>query len=67
MTSLAFVPPQFLPLGWAGLKPTAPDDQQVAQFTNYSEKTWLNGHYHIQTEWCVYDEDGPRTNNHVEG
>ena len=19
------------------------------------------------SEWCVYDEDGPRTNNHIEG
>ena len=25
-----------------------------------------HGHYHI-SEWFVYNEDGPRTNNHVEG
>ena len=61
--SLALVPPHYLRLGWPGLKAGAPDDDRVAQFT---ETTWLNGHYHI-TEWSVYNEDGPRTNNHAKG
>ena len=61
--SLALVPPHYLRLRWPGLKAGAPDDDRVAQFT---ETTWLNGHYHI-TEWSVYNEDGPRTNNHVGG
>ncbi len=37
-----------------------------AQFIEYFEETWLNGQYHV-SEWSVWDEDGPRTNNHVEG
>ena len=41
-------------------------DQQVAQFTRYFEQTWFNEHYHLWVVW-VYDEEGPRTNNHVEG
>ena len=31
-------------LGWAGLKVGAPDDDRVAQFADYSETMWLNGH-----------------------
>ena len=61
--SLALVPPRYLSLRWAGLKAGAPDDDRVAQLT---ETTWLNGHYHI-TEWSVYNEDGPQTNNHAKG
>ena len=64
--SLALVPPRYLRLGWAGLKAGAPADDRVAQFKHYFEETWLNGHYHI-SEWCVWGDDGPRTNNHVEG
>ena len=61
--SLAFVPPRCLRLRWAGLKAGAQDDDRVVQFT---ETTWLNGHYHI-TEWSVYNEDEPQTNNHANG
>ena len=64
--SLAFVPPHYIRIGWAGLKAGAPEDDCAACFTHYFEETWLNGQYHI-FGWCVYSTEGPRTNNHVEG
>ena len=62
--SLALVPPHYLGLVWARLNVGAPDDDKVAQFTDYFQATWLNRHYYI-AEWSVYN--GPQTNNHVEG
>ena len=32
----------------------------------YKERTWLNGQFQLTT-WNVFIEDGPRTNNNLEG
>ena len=51
---------------WRGLEAAAPQNDKVAALSDYLKSTWLNGVHEI-SEWTVYNEEGPRTNNHVEG
>lgn len=64
--SLAFIPHIYVQVVWRGLEAAAPQDNKVSAFSEYFKTTWLNGVYEI-AEWNTYNEEGPRTNNHIEG
>ena len=44
-------------MAWSGLKAEKPSITRIEEFIDYFEHTWLN----------VFMEDGPRTNNNLEG
>ena len=65
-TALAFVPIPFIHFAWQGVKTNRPDLANIDNFVSYFEDVWLVGHF-PKAEWNVYNTDGPRTNNHLEG
>ena len=48
------------------LKAEKPSVARIEEFIDYFERTWLNGQFQLTT-WNVFMEDGPRTNNNLEG
>ena len=64
--ALAFVPIHFVPLPWQGIKEDTPELQRIHEFITYFETTWIVGTFHT-AEWNLYETEGPRTNNHLEG
>ena len=48
------------------MKSERPSSSKVEDFIKYFEKTWVNGDYPISL-WNHWNNDGPRTNNHLEG
>ena len=51
---------------WQGIKAEKPELCNMENFISYFEDTWLVGNF-PKAEWNVYNTDGPRTNNHLEG
>ena len=66
IAALSFVPVRFVRLAWQGIKAIIPQVPRIEDFISYFETYWLVGMFHLP-EWNVYDTDGPRTNNHLEG
>ncbi|CAF1122404.1 unnamed protein product [Brachionus calyciflorus] len=64
--SLAFLPPQYVSTGFNLLTSTAPESLKInpnfSIYVNYVYKTWIHGEI-----WNHFYNNGPRTNNHVEG
>ena len=55
---------RYVQVVWRGLEVAAPQDHKVSAFSEYFKTTCLNGVYEI-AEWTTYNEEGPRTNNHI--
>ena len=43
------------------------NDPKAEEFCDYVTETWLENESYPKSMWNQFDEDGPRTNNHVEG
>ena len=64
--ALPFVPVRYVLMAWSSLKAEKPSVTGIQEFIDYFEHTWLNGQFQLTT-WNVFMEDGPRTNNNLEG
>ncbi|CAF0995559.1 unnamed protein product [Brachionus calyciflorus] len=68
LKALAFLPPNYVKLGYNYLKSIKPDSENlknIDNFLKYFESTWIDGRYTIEI-WNHFNNYGPRTNNHVE-
>ena len=63
---LAFVPICFVHLAWQGTKAYTLELPRIDEFIMYLETTWIAGTFHT-AEWNLYETEGSRTNNHLEG
>ena len=67
---LAFVPVDYVSIGWTCIKDSVSSDSSVHHFITFFESTWLNNTaYHIKM-WNHYDSTlsgDPRTKNFSEG
>ena len=66
LKALAFVPLNYFNGAYEQLKNERPSSPKVEDFIWFFDKTWVNGEYPINL-WNHYDNNGPRTNNHLEG
>ena len=66
MMALAFIPEWEVSIGFQSLCTDTPEDLNVGEFTDYMDRTWINGTFKPEL-WNVFDSNGPRTNNHLEG
>ena len=64
--ALSLVPSNKVTDGFVYLMDNAPEiDIDLNRFLEYFTETWLEGNVDI-IQWNHYENDGPRTNNHVE-
>ena len=66
MMALAFIPEWEVSIGFQSLCTDTPEDLNVGEFTDYMDRTWINGTFKPEL-WNVFDSNGPHTNNHLEG
>ena len=66
MMALAFIPEWELSIAFQSLCTDTPEGLNVGEFTDYMDRTWINGTFKPEL-WNVFDSNGPRTNNHLEG
>ncbi|RNA07258.1 hypothetical protein BpHYR1_013612, partial [Brachionus plicatilis] len=66
-SALALVPLNDVKTGWNIILSTVPVilDSDILKFIKYFVNTWLQGKYGFS--WNHFDNNGPRTNNHLEG
>ena len=64
--AIAFVPVNFVRIAWMAVKQQMPDDARLKEFAEYFDKTWIDGQFRLPM-WNHYVNNGPRTNNHIEG
>ena len=66
LVALALVPPGKVEDCFEHLLDTHPDYPEIQKLCDYVTETWIEGKFPIEL-WNHYDNDGPRTNNHIEG
>ena len=64
--ALAFVPICFVHLSWQRIKADTPELPRIDEFIAYFETTWIAGTFHT-ADWNLYETEGLRSNNHLEG
>ena len=62
----AFVPVHFVYVAWDGVVQELEENDDLEDFKDYLESTWMRGHYPC-IMWNFFSYDGPRTNNRLEG
>ena len=66
MMALAFIPELEVSIAFQSLCTDTPEGLNVGEFTDYMDRTWINGTFKPEL-WNVFDSNCPRTNNHLEG
>ncbi|CAF1083575.1 unnamed protein product [Brachionus calyciflorus] len=70
LKTLAFVPPTYVPTAYNYLLTVVPqtlkNNSKFSKFLNYFYETWMHGDFEINL-WNQFHNNGPRTNNHLEG
>ena len=66
--ALAFLPEWEISIYYTELKQQKPSTlPQFDSLLSYFENTWLDGGQFAPAMWSVFEQDGNRTNNHLEG
>ena len=68
LMALAFLPEWEISIYYTELKQRKPNAIPLLDnLLRYFENTWLDGRQFSPAMWSVFDQDGSRTNNHLEG